>query len=109
MNITPMPGSSARLVLALMEEVAAVARADGANIAQDVPSKALAALVGRDRVHFSSITVDRLQGRRLEWQVRNAVVGERGRAHGIATPMNDAMTALLRAVDGQPIPDPTAL
>jgi ketopantoate reductase len=34
-----------------------------------------------------------------EWEVRNAVVCRYGRRHGIATPLNDAMTALLKAAD----------
>ena len=51
--------------------------------------------------HRSSIAVDRREGRPMEWEARNAVVGRRGRAHGIATPWNDALTALLRATDLQ--------
>ena len=53
--------------------------------------------------HWSSITVDRREGRPMEWEVRNAVIGRLGRAHGIETPMNDAITALLKAADsGRP-------
>ena len=39
------------------------------------------------------------EGRPLEWDVRNAVVGRLARRHGIATPLNDALTAMLSAAD----------
>jgi 2-dehydropantoate 2-reductase len=35
----------------------------------------------------------------MEWEARNAVVGRLGRRHGIATPLNDAITTLLRLAD----------
>lgn len=35
----------------------------------------------------------------MEWEVRNAVVGRLARRHGIATPLNDALTALLQSAD----------
>ena len=35
----------------------------------------------------------------MEREARNAMVGRIGRRHGIQTPLNDALTALLEAVD----------
>ncbi len=87
------------LILALMREVLAVGRADGAKLPDDAPEKALDMVLAAAPNHWSSITVDRREGRRLEWRVRNAVVGERGRKHGIPTPLNDVVTTLLRATD----------
>jgi len=87
------------LCLALMEEVALVARAEGAALPEDAPEKALALMLHGAPGHWSSIAVDRRAGRPMEWAVRNDVVGRRGRLHGIATPMNDAITTLLRAAD----------
>jgi 2-dehydropantoate 2-reductase len=89
------------LVLALMREALEVGRAEGAELPDDAPEKALSMVLGAAPDHWSSITVDRREGRRLEWQVRNAVVGEVGRKHGIATPLNDVITTLLRAADGR--------
>jgi 2-dehydropantoate 2-reductase len=88
------------LVLALMAEVLEVGRAEGASLPDDAPDKALAMALGAAPDHWSSITVDRREGRKIEWQARNAVVGARGRRHGIATPLNDLVTTLLRVSDG---------
>jgi 2-dehydropantoate 2-reductase len=87
------------LIIGLMREVATVARAEGANLPEDAPEKALKLVLDAAPDHWSSITVDRREGRRLEWRTRNAVVGETGRRHGIATPLNDVVTTLLKATD----------
>jgi 2-dehydropantoate 2-reductase len=83
--------------LTLAEEVAAVGRAEGAAFAPDAALRMLDAVVGRAPGHLSSIAADRRDGRPLEWEVRNAVVSRLGRRHGIPTPVNDLVTALLRA------------
>jgi len=85
-----------RLVLEMMHEVARVGRAEGAELADDAPEKALDVMLKAAGTHWSSITVDRREGRALEWEARNAVVGRRGRKHGIPTPLNDTITTLLR-------------
>lgn len=90
------------LVLALMREVAAVGRADGAHLPEDAPDRVLAMVIGAAPDHWSSISVDRREGRPMEWEVRNAVVGRLGRRYGVDTPLNDAITALLRAADAKP-------
>jgi 2-dehydropantoate 2-reductase len=88
------------LIIELMREVLAVARAEGADLPDDAPEKALQVVLDGAPGHWSSITVDRREGRNLEWRARNAIVGERARRHGIATPLNDVVTTLLRAADG---------
>jgi 2-dehydropantoate 2-reductase len=87
------------LVLALMREVVEVGRAEGVDLPDDCPEKAFAAMLRGAPQHWSSIAVDRRDGRPMEWEVRNAVVGRLARRHGIATPLNDAITATLRAAD----------
>ena len=37
----------------------------------------------------------------MEWRVRNEVVGRLARRHGIATPLNDAMSSLLALIDAR--------
>jgi 2-dehydropantoate 2-reductase len=86
-------------VLSLMREVVRVGRAAGANLPDDAPEKALAVIENAAPDHWSSITVDRREGRPMEWQARNEVVGRIGRKHGIATPLNDAITAMLKVAD----------
>lgn len=83
--------------LPLAREVVAVGRAEGAAFAPDAAQAMLDAVVGRAPGHLSSIAADRRDGRPLEWEARNAVVSRLGRVHGIPTPCNDLVTAVLRA------------
>jgi len=87
------------VIVDLMREIVAVGRAEGARLPDDAPEKVLARVLEAAADHSSSITVDRRAGRPMEWAVRNAVVGRLGRRHGIPTPWNDAVTALLRVAD----------
>ena len=89
------------LVRALFEEVMAVGRAEGAVFSNDFIERTLAKFNGPFAEHWESIAVDRREGRGMEWQARNAVVGEKGRVHGIETPLNDALTALLELIDSR--------
>ena len=92
-------GSVRDLAMALFEEVMAVGRAEGAVFPVDFAERTLALFSGPFAEHWESIAVDRREGRHMEWQARNAVVGEVGRKHGIETPLNDAVTALLEVID----------
>lgn len=87
------------IVLSLMREVVRVGRAVGAKLPDDAPEKALAVIENAAPDHWSSITVDRREGRPMEWQARNEVVGRIGRQHGIETPLNDAITVMLKIAD----------
>jgi 2-dehydropantoate 2-reductase len=85
--------------LALMREVVLVGRAEGADLPDDAPEKVLERILAAAPDHWSSISVDRREGRPMEWRARNEVVCRLGRAHGVATPLNDLLVALLRAAD----------
>jgi len=87
------------LILRLMHEVMAVARAEGARLPADAPEKSIERSLVGAADHWPSISLDRREGRPLEWRVRNEVVGRRARKHGIKTPLNDLVTQLLRAAD----------
>ncbi len=91
------------LVTDLFEEVMAVARAEGATFPPDFVETTLAKMATVPE-HWESIAVDRRERRRMEWRARNAVVGETARRHGIATPLNDAVTALLEVIDDELAP-----
>jgi 2-dehydropantoate 2-reductase len=86
------------LLAQLMAEVVAVSGACGAKLPAGAPRRAVAQAQAAAH-HWSSIAADRRDGNALEWEVRNAVVGRLGRRHGVPTPLNDAMTTLLRAAD----------
>jgi 2-dehydropantoate 2-reductase len=83
---------------ALARECAAVARAEGAPLADEDADAVIAWLDDLPPDTGSSILTDRLAGRTLEWEARNAVIGRLGRRHGIATPVSDTVAALLHAV-----------
>jgi 2-dehydropantoate 2-reductase len=82
---------------ALAYECAAVARAEGAPLSDEDADAVIAWIQDLPPDAGSSILTDRLAGRALEWEARNAIIGRLGRRHGIATPVSDTVAALLHA------------
>ncbi len=87
---------AAELCRGLMSEAAAVGRAEGARLPDDIADIVMAGIRSMAADHHSSIVVDRLAGRPTEWRVRNEIVVRKAAEHGIAVPLNHAMTTLLR-------------
>lgn len=87
----------AGLALAYLRECLAVARAEGAVLADEVPQQILDSLQTAPADMGSSILADREAGRPLEWSIRNGVMQRRGQAHGIPTPISDVLVPLLAA------------
>lgn len=87
----------AELALGLMRECLAVGRAEGARLAETLPDEILARLLAAPRDAGNSMLYDRRAGRRLETDARNGAVARLGARHGIATPLNAAVCALLDA------------
>lgn len=85
-----------QLALAVMEEVAAVGRAEGAALAPNLAEQMLAYQVANAGSHTTSIVVDRLAGVATEWRVRNEVVVRVAERHGIDVPLNRAIVTLMR-------------
>lgn len=83
-------------------EALLVARADGADLDDDVPDQILAGFRDAPADHGTSILADREAGRPLEWDVRNGVVQRRGRALGVPTPISDVIVPLLAATSDGP-------
>ena len=86
------------IVRGLAEECAAVGRAEGADIPQDVVETTIAN--ARNTTEGSvagSIHADRLAGHPMEIDARNGVIVRLGAKHGIATPMNRVLVTLLGA------------
>lgn len=86
------------IVRGLVEECAAVGRAEGAQI----PASVIEAAVERFRTmpegsSAGSIHADRLAGNPMEIDARNGVIVRLGRQHGIPTPMNAMLVTLLGA------------
>lgn len=83
----------------LIAEAVHVAHADGAAIPPGVVDGLTAASAAADPRLGTSMLYDRRAGRRLEYDAINGAVVRIGARHGVATPMNAAMVALLAAID----------
>jgi 2-dehydropantoate 2-reductase len=92
----------ASLTLAYLQECLAVARAEGAELGDEVPQAILDTFQLAPADMGTSILTDREAGRPLEWDIRNGVFMRRSRAHGIATPMGDILVPLLAAASDGP-------
>jgi 2-dehydropantoate 2-reductase len=83
---------------AILEEAVAVARAEGAKLADDEPARAMATLFTFSGELGTSMYFDRLAGRPLEVEALTGAIVTAGERHGIATPLNRTLLVLLRAV-----------
>jgi 2-dehydropantoate 2-reductase len=86
------------LCLAVLEEAIAVGRAEGAKLADDEAARTLATLFTFAGELGTSMYFDRLAGRPLEHEALTGAIVSAGERHGIATPLNRALLALLRAI-----------
>lgn len=84
------------LAVAAAAEAQAVAKAAGLNLSGD-PAARLRQVCRATAANRSSMLQDVLAGKPTEIEALNAQVSLRGRALGLATPVNDLLTALLRA------------
>jgi hypothetical protein len=80
-------------------EAKPVARADGARVADDEAARALSTLADYSGKLGTSMYFDRLAGRTLEVEALTGAVVAAGARHRIATPLNRALLALLRAIN----------
>jgi 2-dehydropantoate 2-reductase len=87
------------LGLDLLTETVKVARADGARFDDDEPARAMEVLMTYGPELGTSMYFDRLAGRRFEIDALNGAVVAAGERHGIPTPLNRMLLALLRAIN----------
>jgi 2-dehydropantoate 2-reductase len=85
------------LCLAILEETAAVARADGARLRADEPAQILATLLTYPPEAGTSMYFDRSAGVPLEVEALTGAVVAAAELHGIPTPLNHVLLTLLRA------------
>jgi 2-dehydropantoate 2-reductase len=85
------------LCLAILDEAAAVGRADGARLAADEASKILATLLTYPADAGTSMYFDRLGGRPLEVEALTGAIVAAGERHQVPTPLNRMLLTLLRA------------
>ncbi|SBN63733.1 ketopantoate reductase [Curtobacterium sp. 9128] len=92
----------ARLAHDYLRECLLVARAEGADLGDDVPDALVEQFRGSPVDMGTSILADRIAGNPLEWDVRNGVVQRLGAAHGIPTPVSHVLVPLLAAASDGP-------
>jgi 2-dehydropantoate 2-reductase len=86
------------VALEIIRECAAVARAEGAHLEENVADVVLAAQRTAPADSINSMLADRQAGRPVEIDARNGVIVRLGRKHGIATPANSMAVALMEAM-----------
>jgi len=86
------------LCLAVLQEAAAVGRAEGAQLAADTPQQMLATLLTYPPDAGTSMYFDRLAGRALEVEALTGAIVAAGEQHAVPTPLNGMALALLRAI-----------
>ena len=86
------------LCLAVLEEAIAVGRAEGAKLAADEAARTLETLFTFSGELGTSMYFDRLANRPLEHEALTGAIVTAGERHRIATPLNHALLALLRAI-----------
>jgi 2-dehydropantoate 2-reductase len=87
-----------QFALGLVEECAAVARAEGAIIPPDIAHKVLAGYRAQAPDSVNSLLADRRAHRATEIEARNGVILRRAALHNIPTPLNQAAVALFKAI-----------
>jgi 2-dehydropantoate 2-reductase len=84
--------------LELIRECAAVARAEGAHLEENIAEIILAAQRAAPADSVNSMLADRQAGRPVEIDARNGVIVRLGRKHWVATPANSMAVALMEAM-----------
>lgn len=87
----------ADIMRALVGECVAVGRARGADLPDDLPEAVVAGYRAGPADGINSLHADRAAGRPMELDARNGVIVRLGARHGIATPVNAMVVALLEA------------
>jgi 2-dehydropantoate 2-reductase len=90
------PGAAA-VMKTLVAECVAVGRAEGATLADDLGDQVVDGYRGGPPDLVNSLMADRQAGRPMELDARNGVIVRRGATHGIPTPANAMIVALLNA------------
>jgi 2-dehydropantoate 2-reductase len=84
------------VALEMVEECAAVGRAEGATLDESVGQQVLDGYRAQPRDSVNSMLADRQAGRPMEIDARNGVIVRLGEKHGIPTPLNRMAVALLQ-------------
>ncbi|MGZ5391318.1 MAG: oxidoreductase [Mycobacterium sp.] len=83
-------------------ECLAVARAEGANLGDEMIDQTVRLFTEVPEDMTTSILTDREAHRPLEWDIRNGVISRKAAEHGLATPISDVLVPLLAAASDGP-------
>ncbi|WP_353808707.1 2-dehydropantoate 2-reductase [Agromyces sp. SYSU T00194] len=89
----------AELMREIVHEAVAVGRAEGAELPDDLADEIVAAYRAGPGDGINSLHADRLAGRPMEIDARNGAIVRAGARHGIPTPRNELLVALLGAIE----------
>jgi 2-dehydropantoate 2-reductase len=92
----------AELAARYAAECLGVARAEGAQLGDDVAGGTVEMFRQAPTDIGTSMLADREAGRPQEWDIRNGVIIRKARAHGVATPISDVLVPLLAAASDGP-------
>ncbi len=91
--------------LAVVQEVAHVARAEGVPLAGDLPDRIVAYMDAVPATMRASLLIDLSRGKRIEVEALQGSVVRRGRALDVPTPIMSTLYALLKPyAQGAPVP-----
>jgi 2-dehydropantoate 2-reductase len=85
-----------------LAECLAVARAEGANLGDEVIDEIIDMLAQAPPDLTTSMLTDREANRPLEWDIRNGVILRKAAEHGLATPISEVLVPLLAAASDGP-------
>jgi 2-dehydropantoate 2-reductase len=88
--------AAAQLMRRIVDEAAAVGRAEGASLSLDIADEVIDIYRNQPPDSVNSLHADRAAGRPMEIDLRNGIVTDLGRKHGIATPCNEMAVSLLK-------------
>jgi 2-dehydropantoate 2-reductase len=91
-----------RLSRVYLKECLAVARAEGADLDDDVITQILMRLRNAPPDVATSMLGDREARRPLEWDIRNGVIQRKARKHGLPAPVSEVIVPLLAAASDGP-------
>jgi len=92
----------AALARRYLAECLAVARADGADLCDEVIDEVVGMLSQGPPDITTSMLTDREANRPMEWDIRNGVILRKAATHGLATPISDLVVPLLAAASDGP-------
>jgi len=85
-----------------LAECLAVARAEGADLGDEVIDEIVDMLAQSPPDITTSMLTDREAGKPLEWDIRNGVILRKAAAHGLATSISEVVVPLLAAASDGP-------